>query len=521
MKIVTAEEMRRIDQECIREGTPASVLMENAGKAVAEETRAFLGKPNGRNILCLIGAGNNGGDGLVAARYLGGWGAKVSVYLCSKRPVDDENLKLLHDKNITCIESASDADLEKFDNLLKSANCVVDGILGTGKMRPLTGVFQQVLERVNEAKAARQTGIVAIDIPSGMDADTGAVDDACPYADVTVTLAFPKPGLFSFPGAARTGKLKIADIGIAESFADDISLELIDDKWARSVLPQRPPDANKGTFGKLLVAAGSINYSGAAYLACSGAMRAGAGLVTLATAASLQPVLAAKLTEATYLSLPESQPGVISVEAAGIIADNCPNYDSLLMGCGLGKNPATADFVNSLIEQKFTVRMILDADALNIIAGDKSWGQKLNDEVILTPHPGEMSRLCGLPIEEIQSDRINIAKKYAAEWRKTVVLKGAYSVIATADGRCRVSPYANPGLASAGTGDVLAGVIAGLSTQGLAPFDAASLGVYLHGTAGEMVRDILGDTGMIASDLLTALPVIIKQLKENTNPSGG
>jgi NAD(P)H-hydrate epimerase len=165
--------------------------------------------------------------------------------------------------------------------------------------------------------------------------------------------------------------------------------------------------------------------------------------------------------------------------------------------------------------------MILDADALNIIAGNSNWWQKLNDEAILTPHPGEMSRLCGLSIDEIQSDRINIAKKYAAEWRKTVVLKGAYSVIATADGRCRVSPYANPGLASAGTGDVLAGVIAGLSAQGLAPFDAASLGVYLHGTAGEMVRDILGDTGMIASDLLTALPVIIKQLKENTNPSGG
>ena len=521
MKIVTAEQMKRIDQECSRQGTPTSVLMENAGKAVAEETRNLLGRLENHHILCLIGGGNNGGDGLVAARYLKEWGAKVSVYLCSERPADDENLKLIRDKNITCVESENDNNLEQFDSLVESATCVIDGLLGTGKMRPLTGVFQQVLEKVNKAKELRSLSIIAIDLPSGMDADTGAIDDACPSADVTVTLAFPKPGLFNFPGAGRVGKLRIVDIGIAESLADDINVELLTGEWARNALPQRPIDANKGIFGKVLVAAGSINYPGAAYLACSGAMRAGAGLVTLATAKSLQPVLAAKLTEVTYLPLPESQPGIISAEAAEAIAENCHQYNVLLIGCGLGQDPATAEFVTSLILEKELPMPVLDADALNILTGITDWWQWLTDDAILTPHPGEMSRLCGLTVDEVQSGRLNITRMYAAEWHQTIVLKGAYSVIATAGGRCRISPFANPGLASAGTGDVLAGIIAGLSAQGLTPFDAASLGVYLHGAAGEMVRDILGDTGMIASDLLTALPVVIKQLKDNTNLAGG
>ena len=521
MKIVTAEQMKQIDRSSVAAGTPVSTLMENAGKAVAESTRQYLGDIEKQHILCLIGAGNNGGDGLVAARYLREWGAEVGVYLCSERPDTDENLWLVLEKNITSIATAGDKNLKKFDSQLNSATCVIDGLLGTGKMRPLTGVFQQVLAKVNRAKEMRNIRIIAIDMPSGMDADSGAIDEACPHADLTVTLALPKPGLFSFPGAGMVGKLRIVDIGIPELLADDVTLELIDSRWAKAALPPRPLDSNKGTFGKVLVTAGSINYSGAAYLACSGAMRVGAGLVTLATAESLQPVLATKLTEATYLPLPESRPGIISTGAVEVITDNCKQYDALLAGCGLGPDPGTVKFVTSLIGQPELPQLILDADGLNAIAGIPQWWNKLNDNTILTPHPGEMSRLSRLTISEIQSDRINITRRFAAEWRKTVVLKGAYSVIATADGRCRVSPYANPGLASAGTGDVLAGIIAGLSAQGLTSFDAAALGVYLHGRTGDVVREELGDTGMIASDLLTALPVVIKQIKENTDPSGG
>ena len=514
MKILTAEQTRQIDQSCIEQGTPVSVLMENAGRRVAEETQAYLKKLAGQHILCLIGAGNNGGDGLVAARYLKDWGAEVSVYLCSKRPEDDENLKrVLH---MRCVSAAQDADFKQLDYLLASATCIIDALLGTGKMRPLEGMFKQVLEKVNRKKEKRDIAVIAVDLPSGMDADTGAIDPTCLYADVTVTLAFPKPGLYSFPGAERTGKIRIVDIGIPEALAEFATLELLTSDRAKKMLPKRPMNANKGTFGKVMAIAGSINYTGAAYLACSGAMRAGAGLVTLATASSLHPILATKLTEATFLPLPEAEPGIISTEAAGIAGQQSEQYDSMLIGCGLGQNQATADFIEALLKQKKLPVSIMDADALNILAKTQDWAGRVPDDTIITPHPGEMSRLCGLSIEEIQADRLNTARKYAVEWKKTVVLKGAFAVIAAADGRCAISPFANPGLATAGTGDVLAGVIAGLLAQGLAPFDAASLGVYLHGEAGEMIRNMLGDTGMIASDLLQALPVVIKQLKDRS-----
>jgi len=239
-------------------------------------------------------------------------------------------------------------------------------------------------------------------------------------------------------------------------------------------------------------------------------------LVTLATAASIQPILASKLTEATYLPLSESQPGIISPQAARLIHQELNNYNVLLMGCGLGQNPSAVSFIKAtLLESKPALSsLILDADALNTLANTPNWWQQLTDDAILTPHPGEMSRLAGITIEEVQSNRTGITQEMAQEWHKTIVLKGAYTVVATPDGQSRISPVANPGLASAGTGDVLTGVIAGLLAQGLSPSDAAACGVYLHTEAGEMVRDKLGDAGMIATDLLPALPLVIKKLKE-------
>jgi NAD(P)H-hydrate epimerase len=515
VKIVTSEQMRRIDQECAKFGLPTSVLMENAGKAIAEETRQILGTIDRQSILFLIGPGNNGGDGLVAARYLHDWRAKVSIYLCSQRPPDDANLALVRQRGITCIEATDDKKLGKFDELLSSTTCIIDALFGTGKARPLTGVFSQVLERVTQAKSRNpKLKLIAVDLPSGLNADDGTVDPACPYADNTITLAFPKLGLFSFPGAERVGKLSIVDIGIPSHLADAITTELITDEWAGTTLPRRPLDANKGTFGRVLVVAGSINYIGAAYLACNGAMRVGAGLVTLATAASLQPIMAAKLTETTYLPLPESPPGIISPQAADLISQYLGNYNVLLLGCGLGQNQSTIDFITSVLSKPELPALVIDADGLNTLSKIPNWRQKFTTDAIITPHPGEMTRLSGMPIAEIQSDRAGIARRLASEWHKTIVLKGAYTVIASPDGYCRISPFANPGLASAGTGDVLAGAIAGLMAQGLSLFDAAALGVYLHGKAGEMVKDIIGNAGMIATDLLSALPVVIKRLKE-------
>ncbi len=518
MKILTTNQMRQVEQDCAKVGLPAEVLMENAGKAVAEEVRRILGAIDNQHILFLIGPGNNGGDGLVAARYLHDWGAKVNLCLFSQRTPDDPNFKLVQERGIACIEVTQDETLDRLDELLPSANAVIDALFGTGKSRPLRGIFLPALSRVNRAKKRQpHLRIIALDLPSGLNADTGAVDPACLYADNTITLGFPKPGLFNSPGAKRVGKITVADIGIPASLAEQVTKELINEQHVKLLLPQRPLEANKGSFGRVLVVAGSINYIGAAYLACSGALRVGAGLVTLATVTSLQPILASKLTEVTYLPLPQSHPGIVSPAAAKLIHQELDHYNVLLLGCGLGQSQSAIKFIKSTLFRlkPVSLPLVLDADALNTLAQTPNWWQQLTDNAILTPHPGEMARLVGLSVNEVQSDRVGIARRTALEWHKTIVLKGAYTVVAAPDGQSRVSPVANPGLASAGTGDVLAGAIAGLLAQGLSLFDAATCGVFLHGEAGEMVKARLGDAGMIATDLLPALPLIIKQLKEN------
>jgi NAD(P)H-hydrate epimerase len=518
MKIVTAEQMQQIDKRCADIGLPTAVLMENAGKAVAEEVRQILGTLDKQHILFLIGPGNNGGDGLVAARHLHDWRAKVTLYLCSQRAADDPNLKLVQERGITSIDGTQDEKLDQLDEVLSSATAVIDALFGTGRSRPLRGIFLSVLDKINRVKRKQpHLRLIAIDLPSGLDADTGAVDPACLYVDNTITLGFPKVGLFNFPGAESAGKISVADIGIPPHLAEEVDTELVTDQWAKSVLPKRPLDANKGSFGRVLVVAGSINYIGAAYLACTGAIRVGAGLVTLATAHSLQPILASKLTEVTYLPLPESHPGIISPEAAKPIHQQLDGYNVLLLGCGLGQSQSVTRFIAATLlrSRKTLPPLVLDADALNILAKIPNWWQQLASDAILTPHPGEMARLAGVSVGEVQSDRVGIVQRLALEWHKTIVLKGAYTVIGTPDGKVRVSPIANPGLASAGTGDVLTGAIAGLVAQGLSLFDAAALGVYLHGEAGETVRDRLGDAGMIATDLLPELPLVIKRLKES------
>jgi hydroxyethylthiazole kinase-like uncharacterized protein yjeF len=517
MRVLTAEQTRQIDSQCAGMGLPTEVLMENAGKAVAEEMGRILGTINKQNVLTLIGPGNNGGDGLVAARYLHDWGAEVSLYLCSQRPPDDGNLRLARERAIPEIDATSDDGLKHLDELLSSATVVIDALFGTGKSRPLTGIFSRVLDRISRTKTDKpQLRIVAVDIPSGLDADTGATDPACLQADNTITLGFLKIGLFNFPGSARSGKVSVVDIGIPEHLAAGVETELVTDRWARDTLPKRPPNANKGSFGRVLVVAGSLNYIGAAYLACSGALRAGAGLVTLATAGSLLPILAAKLTEVTYLPLPESDNNNKAAEAAELIKQQFKKYNVLLLGCGIGQSQPMTELVSKLILniEEPSPALVLDADALNILAQIPNWWQQLAGDAILTPHPGEMARLTGLSVAEVQSDRVSVARRVAQEWHKTIVIKGAYSVIANANGKIKINPVANAALASAGTGDVLAGTIAGLVAQGLPLFDAAALGAYLHGKSGEMVGDLIGDTGTIASDLLPGLPLVIKKIKE-------
>lgn len=506
--------MRRIEQDAAQIDLPSEVLMENAGLAVAKEMRMWLGGVEQTNILILVGPGNNGGDGLVAARYLHDWGAKVQVYCPRPRSEADPNYQMVLHRGI----GSASADQETvLDGMLATSDVIVDSLFGTGRSRPLEGVFKETLEKVRDSLSIRpKAKLIAIDLPSGLNSDTGEVDSSCVKSNLTITLANPKMGLFRFPGAAMIGNLVVADIGIPSSLSDDILVELITAEMVARELPTRPLDANKGTFGRVLVVAGSLHYIGAAYLACQGAMRVGAGLVTLATAYSLQPILASKLVETTYAPLSEAENGVIGSQAAKEVHELLPDYDVLLVGCGLGQHPSTQRFIEELMSSiPNTMPVIIDADALNILAKNPRWWKNLSAPAILTPHPGEFSRLKGISVSEVQRDRFNNAQQASFEWQKTVILKGAHTIVADSNGRARVSGATNPCLASAGTGDVLAGAVAGMCAQGLSPFTAASCATYLHAEAGELARQSLGESGMIASDLLPVLPKAIKGVREN------
>lgn len=499
-------------------GVPPDILMEHAGLAIARHVNGLLKGAAGREVLIIVGPGNNGGDGLVAARHLHDWGARVHLYLPMDRKADDKNYRIVKNQGIQITLAGDDRGFEDLSMILSLTDVVIDAVFGTGKLRPIEGTIMEILNRVGGARDERPAmKIVAVDLPSGVDSDTGAADPSAVAADMTLTLGYPKTGLFYFPGSDLLGELVIADIGIPAGLGDEIRTELITDEWVRSVLPKRPRNAHKGIFGKVMVCAGSLQYIGAAYLACEAAMRAGAGLVTLATARSLHPVLAAKLTEVTYAPLPETEAGFISPDAVPLLHEQLADYDVLLIGCGLSRQHGTVDFTTRVLldmPPSISPKIIIDADALNALAQTPDWWQSIRQDAILTPHPGEMGRLSGLSMDEISGDRLKVAREHAAKWDKTIILKGAHTIIASPDGGAMVNGAAIPGLASAGTGDVLAGIIAGLLSQGLSYIDAATCGVYLHSTSAGRVQSELGDTGMIAGDLLPALPKVIKSIKE-------
>jgi hydroxyethylthiazole kinase-like uncharacterized protein yjeF len=523
VKLVTADQMRRIDQLSAAAGVGTDVLMENAGLAVAQESWMALGTLEERHILVLAGPGNNGGDGLVAARYLHEWGAGVQVYLLKARGEDDANYRRLLEAGVPLACAEDDAGLSKLDAALAEADLVVDALLGTGAARPIGGRLAEVLSRLATARARSRPPIVlAVDVPTGLNSDTGAVDPLTVAADHTVTLGCSKVGLHNYPGARYAGRVQVVDIGIPPALTSDLPYELMTASGVRALLPARPPDANKGTFGRVLVVAGSENYVGAAHLAAAGAYRVGAGLVTLACPRSLHPVIASALTEATYLPLPEEEGG-LARRAADLVLRAVQGYDVLLVGCGLGQRGATQSFVRALLfslaGEPLPARpaggpaVVVDADGLNALARTPGWWRELKAPAIVTPHPGEMSRLSGRPVPEIQADRLGCAVDCAREWGKTVVLKGAHTVVAAPAGRAALSPFANPALASGGTGDVLAGALAGFLAQGLSPFEAAVCGVYVHAAAGEEARQEMGDAGPVAGDLLPLLPRAINDLR--------
>ena len=564
MRILTVGEMRRVEAAADESGHSYAEMMDRAGRSVADAIVARL-DVDGQRVLILVGPGNNGGDGLVAARYLAEAGADVSCYLLKPRD-DDDNLGAVRDLGLPVADAVDDKRWRHLRKLVSSADVIVDALLGTGVRLPLKGTVASLLGQVRKGLEARRREriaetalkmpdrplppslgplLVAVDGPSGLDYDTGALDSEALSVDVTVTFAYPKIGHYRFPGAAACGAIMVADIGVAPKLTQDLlgapALEVASPEMIGPLLPDRPPDAHKGTFGKALLVVGSINYTGAAHLAANGATRVGTGLVTLAVPAAIHGALAAAIPEATYLILPQVM-GIIAPGAVGLLMEEVEAYQAVLLGPGLTQEKEAVEFVheffrsqdhpirrgrigfqvggmreNEAVEQERPAfpPMVVDADGLNALAAleDEEWWQRLPHCSVLTPHPGEMARLMGVETREVQADRVGVAREMAKLWGHVVVLKGAHTVIANPDGRLVLLPFHTAALATAGSGDVLAGAIVGLLAQGLEPFDAALVGGYLHGLAGSWASHEIGSAGTVARDLLSRLPRALTELR--------
>ncbi len=532
MNLVTAAQMKTAEDSANAHGLSYDAMMENAGRSVAEAIAEQFGA-DGKRVLVLVGPGNNGGDGLVAARYLTELGAAVSVYIWKRQNLsDDPNWNRLSVYHLPVVFWHEDSGAEQLKSFVENSAIVVDALLGTGVSRPIGGELARLLSIVRQTIENRRTMvapsltdpidppknseigpvIVAVDIPTGLHSDTGALDPLTLPADLTVTFAAPKRGQVLFPGAAYVGQLLIADIEISdEDFPADLP-QLVTAESVADMLPPRPLWGHKGSFGKVMVISGSINYVGAPALSAAAAYRVGAGLVTVATPKCVQEMVAAHCIETTFIPL-ETAEGGIGAFAIAAVLEKLPAYSAVLVGPGLGQTPAVSQFLQQLL-QNFPPEksLVLDADGLNLLAELSDWWELLPPRTILTPHPGEMSRLTGMSIAEIEAQRLEIVPEMARGWNTVVVYKGAFSVIAGPDGDVAVLPFANPALATAGSGDVLAGSIAGMLAQRVPPFDAAVAGAYLHGLAGEITRDQLWEAGVIASDVLTRLPLAIKEL---------
>jgi hydroxyethylthiazole kinase-like uncharacterized protein yjeF len=516
MKIVTIDQMRELEARAERElGMSSRVLMEHAGRSAADLFHGWAGEVRDKNIVLLIGPGNNGGDGLVVARYLQAWGARITLYRWKEAQI------VLGGEGGLAIPVRD--DLKHVRVALASADFVFDALLGTGRSRPLDPTMRAVLALAREERERRpHLRVVAIDLPTGVNADSGEADVGAIPADLTITLANPKLGLFFFPGAALVGDLLVGGIGLPPGMDAAIALEMLTDTLVRPMLPARPLDSNKGTFGKVMLLAGSPPYPGSAYLAATAAGRVGAGLITLAVGPEMLPIYSVKLSEATFAPLPDER--AAPEERAKALLRALEGYRVLVMGPGLGRSDATRSLVSKVLEglrampEAERPRLLVDADGLNVLSTFERWWELLPKESVLTPHPGEMRRLCGG--QEVSSggpDRLEIAQARAREWGQIVVLKGACTIIAAPDGRARINWRGNPALASAGTGDVLAGTIGGLLAQGAAPYEAASAGVFLHSRAGAIACETLGDAGLLASDLLPLLPMARKQVLQATS----
>lgn len=561
-KIVTIEEMVAIEKAADEAGHHYDDMMQLAGRALADHILQTISQEMIEPyILMLIGPGNNGGDGLVAARYLAEDLGEIDIVVYLLKAREDDIFVAAQEAGVKVVICDDDSknDYEALSDHAYEATIIVDALFGTGTRLPIKGKASEILKCVRQVLDNRQLQdfslnsptlpfifsdrptIIAVDCPSGLNCDTGELDALTLHADSTITFAAAKVGQFIFPGAEAVGKLLIGDIGLPTKLKsiNSIKVELADGKLIHELLPKRSNDGHKGSFGKTMIVAGSSNYIGAAYLAGAAAYRSGTGLVTISAPQVIIPSLASLLPEATWLLLPHEL-GVLTERAVTILRENIKGYSALLVGPGIGQDEATLRFLKTLLQFEpstpsqrpsfgFHVEnskeahgddnhddldlpsLVIDADGLNHLSKIDKWWKLLPSNTILTPHPAEFARLADIktnqddksPAQQVQEDRLNLALKYAKKWKCVVVLKGAFTIIAQPNGRATIIPFATSALSTAGTGDVLAGLIVGLLAQGIEAKDAAVLGAWLHGFAGVQAEQVHGTPrSVIASDLL-------------------
>lgn len=512
MKLVTAEEMKALEEAAIQEiGIPSIILMEHAGKSLAMKCMDLMEQNDCRQrVWIFVGKGNNGGDGLVAARHLVNERIETHVVLLGEprdlkgdAKTNFEIARNLFWENLVYLD---DLDFDAMGKEIRAEDLVIDAIYGTGFKGVAMGIDGAVIRILSQHEGI----VISADLPSGMEANTGKVKGPCVRADYTLTFGLPKLGMFRDPDAAFCGEIEVVDISLPRALIDsfEVKCSLITEEWAKNHLPKRRRDSHKGDYGHVFVVGGSTGMTGAVALACRAALVSGAGLVTAGVPASLHDILEIKLTEVMTKPLPEIQAGDFSQSAGEVILRFLGKTSAFVLGPGMGVHRSSKEVINEMLPQ-VSVPTVIDADGLNLIAeitrDRKDFLNRLKMPLVLTPHPGEMARLTGLSIGEIEADRVNLASKYSKQWGCVVVLKGAYTIVANAEGEILINTTGNAGMATGGSGDVLAGIIGALIGQGMKPFEAAGLAVTLHGRAGEFAAKTKGMMSMTAEDLIQHL----------------
>ncbi len=509
MRVVTAAQIAELDRRAVEEsGIPVARLIDAAGRRTAQAAEIVLQGRGGRRVLVLAGKGNNGGDGLLAARYLRTSGSDVTVVLAAP----DKEFSGEARRALTAAAEAGVPILPgtraRPDEQMAGADLIVDALFGTGFRGPARGDPAALIEAANRSGRP----ILAVDVPSGLEADTGRWEGSCVRATATVTMGLPKVGLLVYPGAEMAGTIYVADIGYPANLRDDpsVNTHLVTSEMIQTLLPPRRADTHKGTYGRVLIVAGSVGFSGAAVLATLGALRTGAGLVTLAVPQSIYPIVAAKVTEGMPAPLPDAN-GAIAPEAVRKIDDLSAAADVIAVGPGLSRSAGTGRVVESLLAGQRP--LVIDADGLNVLAGQTKVLEQPHAPAVLTPHPGELGRLTGTSSDEIQRDRLAAARSAAARFGSVVLLKGARTIVAAPDGEAFIVPTGNPGMATGGMGDVLTGAVASLIGQGLTMAQAAYAAAYLHGLAADLIAQERGMVGMLASEVADHLPQAITRVQ--------